>query len=175
MTTRTYRTFLAVATLGAVLLLAAGCGAGAPAAEPSPPEAAAVNAGQPTATTAPPAAAPLATAAQAAQAASAANPPAVAMATEAPASTVPAATVSVAANAPAPTAMVEAQPTEPATAVRQEPATEVPPPPVSVPIGTSEGERVPDFALDLADGSTVTSAQLLEAGQPTFLFFLATW
>ena len=168
MTTRTYRTFLAVATLGAVLWLAAGCAA----AEPSPPEAAAVDTGQLAPTAAPPVAAPLATSAQAAPVA---NTPVAGMATEAPASTVLAATALVSTDVPAPTAMVEARPMEPATAAPPEPATEVAPPPVSVPIGTSEGERVPDFALDLADGSTVTSAQLLEAGQPAFLFFLATW
>ena len=41
-------------------------------------------------------------------------------------------------------------------------------------IGVEVGKHVPPFALELADGSTVTSADLLEASQPTFLFFWAT-
>ena len=36
-------------------------------------------------------------------------------------------------------------------------------------------DRVPDFALELVDGSTVTSADLQGMGQPVFLYFLATW
>ena len=41
--------------------------------------------------------------------------------------------------------------------------------------GNQEGNRVPDFTLTLEDGSTVTSASLVEAGKPTFLFFWATY
>ena len=41
--------------------------------------------------------------------------------------------------------------------------------------GNQEGHRVPDFTLVLEDGSTITSASLIEAGQPTFLFFWATY
>jgi hypothetical protein len=40
----------------------------------------------------------------------------------------------------------------------------------SVPVGSEVGERIPDFALNLANGSTVTSQQLLSQGQPAFLF-----
>ena len=40
--------------------------------------------------------------------------------------------------------------------------------------GNQVGYRVPDFTLTLADGSAVTSASLVEVGQPTFLFFWAT-
>ena len=41
--------------------------------------------------------------------------------------------------------------------------------------GNQEGYRVPDFTLTLEDGSTITSTNLIEAGQPTFLFFWATY
>jgi hypothetical protein len=41
--------------------------------------------------------------------------------------------------------------------------------------GARVGERVPDFAVNLADGSTVTSVELLAQGRPTFLYFFATW
>lgn len=47
--------------------------------------------------------------------------------------------------------------------------------PVSYTIGNKVGERIPDFAITLVDGSTVTSAALLAEGQPTFLFFFETW
>ena len=41
--------------------------------------------------------------------------------------------------------------------------------------GNQVGFRVPDFTLALEDGSTTTSSSLIEAGQPTFLFFWATY
>ena len=41
--------------------------------------------------------------------------------------------------------------------------------------GNQEGDKVPDFTLVLEDGSTTTSASLIESGQPTFLFFWATY
>lgn len=41
-------------------------------------------------------------------------------------------------------------------------------------IGVEVGTHVPPFALELADGSILTSADLLDASQPTFLFFWAT-
>lgn len=41
--------------------------------------------------------------------------------------------------------------------------------------GNQVGHQVPDFTLVLEDGSTTTSASLIEAGQPTFLFFWATY
>ena len=40
--------------------------------------------------------------------------------------------------------------------------------------GHQVGYRIPDFALELADGRAVTSAELVEQEQPTFLFFWAT-
>ncbi len=40
--------------------------------------------------------------------------------------------------------------------------------------GNLEGNRIPEFAMTLADGSAVTSATLVEEGRPTFLFFWAT-
>ena len=41
--------------------------------------------------------------------------------------------------------------------------------------GNQVGDQVPDFTLVLEDGSTTTSASIIEAGQPTFLFFWATY
>ena len=69
------------------------------------------------------------------------------------------------------TATPAAQPTEPPpptaiTAVEPEP---------DIPVGTKEGDRVPDFALELVDGSTVTSTDLQAMDQPVFLFFTATF
>lgn len=40
--------------------------------------------------------------------------------------------------------------------------------------GHQIGYRVPDFALELADGGAVTAADLVAQGKPTFLFFWAT-
>jgi hypothetical protein len=42
-------------------------------------------------------------------------------------------------------------------------------------IGNNVGDRIPDFAITLVDGSTVTAAELLAQKQPTFLFFFETW
>ena len=41
-------------------------------------------------------------------------------------------------------------------------------------LGHQEGDRIPDFTLGLADGATITSAGLVAAERPTFLFFFAT-
>ena len=43
-----------------------------------------------------------------------------------------------------------------------------------VEIGNDIGNRIPDFTLELAEGATVTSASLVEQGQPAFLFFFST-
>ena len=40
--------------------------------------------------------------------------------------------------------------------------------------GSEVGYRIPDFTLELADGSRVTAAELVARGKPTFLFFWAT-
>ena len=40
--------------------------------------------------------------------------------------------------------------------------------------GAEVGDRIPDFTLELADGSRVTAGKLVSRGQPTFLFFWAT-
>ena len=40
--------------------------------------------------------------------------------------------------------------------------------------GHQVGYRIPDFALELADGGAVTAADLVAQGKPTFLFFWAT-
>jgi thiol-disulfide isomerase/thioredoxin len=45
----------------------------------------------------------------------------------------------------------------------------------SISVGRNVGERVPDFDLALGDGTTRSSAQLIDAGKPVFLFFFATW
>ena len=51
----------------------------------------------------------------------------------------------------------------------------VEPVPASYVVGNDVGERIPDFAITLVDGSTVTSGELLAQEQPTFLFFFETW
>lgn len=46
---------------------------------------------------------------------------------------------------------------------------------VSAKIGGKVGERIPDISIKLIDGSTIKSSELIASGQPTFLFFFATW
>ena len=41
-------------------------------------------------------------------------------------------------------------------------------------VGHQIGNVVPEFTLALADGSTITSTQLVNQSRPTFLFFFAT-
>ncbi len=41
-------------------------------------------------------------------------------------------------------------------------------------IGVEVGKHVPPFSLGLADGSIITSEELLDTSQPAFLFFWAT-
>ena len=41
-------------------------------------------------------------------------------------------------------------------------------------VGAEVGNRVPEFELGLADGSTITATDLLSSSRPTFLFFFAT-
>ena len=48
-------------------------------------------------------------------------------------------------------------------------------PPGDVEIGSKVGNRVPDFDMLLADGSTVTTSDLLAANKPVFLMFFASW
>ncbi len=43
-----------------------------------------------------------------------------------------------------------------------------------VEIGQEVGNRIPDFNLALADGTTVSATSLVGKGQPAFLFFFAT-
>ena len=46
--------------------------------------------------------------------------------------------------------------------------------PEPLPTGNQVGHQIPDFTLELADGSSVTSASLVQSGRPTYLFFWAT-
>ena len=41
-------------------------------------------------------------------------------------------------------------------------------------VGHQIGNIVPEFTLALADGSTITSTQLVNDSRPTFLFFFAS-
>lgn len=41
-------------------------------------------------------------------------------------------------------------------------------------VGNKVGYQIPDFTLTLADGGTVTSAEMVNSEKPTFLFFWAT-
>ena len=46
--------------------------------------------------------------------------------------------------------------------------------PEPLPTGNQEGNQVPEFTLELADGSSITSSDLVSQGKPTYLFFWAT-
>jgi len=41
-------------------------------------------------------------------------------------------------------------------------------------VGNQVGNRIPDFALDLVGGATVSTVNLVEESKPTFLFFTST-
>jgi len=60
-------------------------------------------------------------------------------------------------------------PSQTAAIPASEPA--APPPP----IGTKVGNRIPDFEIELVDGTILTSADLRQRRQPAFLFFHAAW
>jgi hypothetical protein len=45
----------------------------------------------------------------------------------------------------------------------------------SIPVGTDVGDRIPEFAISLADGTAVTLDDLVQEQRPTFLFFFTTW
>ena len=42
-------------------------------------------------------------------------------------------------------------------------------------VGRDVGERVLDFSITLEDGTVRTSEELLAAGRPVFIYFMATW
>ena len=42
-------------------------------------------------------------------------------------------------------------------------------------VGRDVGERVLDFSISLEDGTVRTSEELLSAGRPVFIYFMATW
>ena len=50
-----------------------------------------------------------------------------------------------------------------------------PSPSTNVDVGNKVGNRVPEFSVRLADGSTVGSASLVSTRKPAFLYFFATW
>jgi len=45
----------------------------------------------------------------------------------------------------------------------------------TVEVGYKVGLRAPEFGMSLLDGSSVTSAGLVEEGKPVFLYFHATY
>ena len=47
--------------------------------------------------------------------------------------------------------------------------------PVAAEVGYAIGDRIPDFELTRADGSTYTSQDLISEGRPVFFFFTASW
>ena len=76
----------------------------------------------------------------------------------------------------------EATPAEVAAALHHseqtqpdEPSLAKSPPPTDLKVGTEVGNRVPDFTMHLGDGTTVSSASLVSADKPVFLYFFATW
>ena len=171
------RLFVALAAAG---LLAVACGSASqppPVREPAAAPAAQVASAQPQ----PADTAPLANpanpepAAKAMPGAAAAEPaPAEAAMPAAPAAQ--AEPVEPAGPEPVVPAAASAAPAEPAApepepVVQAEPAAPVVPLPE---VGTQVGYRIPDFTLELAEGGTVTAADLTAAGRPVFLFFFAT-
>ena len=42
-------------------------------------------------------------------------------------------------------------------------------------VGSSVGDRTPDFEMRLADGTLVKSENLIAESRPAFLYFFATW
>lgn len=44
-----------------------------------------------------------------------------------------------------------------------------------VEVGYKKGMHIPEFGMNLHDGTRVTSAKLVEEGKPTFIYFHATW
>ena len=179
---------LLMAALVFALCLLLACGAAAPS-DSQPESRARYTAVPPMAATAPPAVQPVTAAVSPAEATAPPAPSAAAAPTEAPVALPPAANASptspAAATTEAPptatllptpaapqTVNTTVPPTEAATATSAPPPEPVPPP---VPVGAKEGQRIPDFAMTLADGSVVTSQLLLEANKPAFLFFFATW
>lgn len=80
------------------------------------------------------------------------------------------------ATAPPPPTATAVPPTSTATVPPPPTATAVPPTPTPAPavrVGSSVGERVPEFTLSLADGSTVSATSLIQSERPTFLFFFS--
>jgi len=65
----------------------------------------------------------------------------------------------------------EADSAQPLVTVRtkDEPQKEV------VEVGYKKGMHIPEFGMSLLDGTRVTSANLVEEGKPTFVYFHATW
>ena len=58
---------------------------------------------------------------------------------------------------------------QPVAASESQPQTE------TVEVGYKVGLRAPEFGMSLLDGSSVTSAGLVEEGKPVFLYFHATY
>ena len=82
----------------------------------------------------------------------------------------------VASTAPPASPAIEA-PSAPATPED----TPVPPPSVAltetpaIAVGSQVGETPPAFAMDLADGSRIESADIVGVGKPVFMMYFATW
>ena len=64
--------------------------------------------------------------------------------------------------APVPTAPPQAEAVDPSTSSGQ------------ARVGTSVGDRVPEFEISLTDGTLVSAAELQESQRPAFLFFFST-
>ena len=47
--------------------------------------------------------------------------------------------------------------------------------PVEVEVGYKVGMHVPEFEMNLLDGSRVTSAGFVDEGKPVFIYFHTTW
>jgi len=46
---------------------------------------------------------------------------------------------------------------------------------VTLSVGISVGQRIPEFIINLTEGRSKTSAEILAEGKPVFIYFMATW
>ena len=154
---------LALVSMGATLLLALACGTSTEPAEPL-------------ANTEVTSSAPIEAEPESASVPSAATSPASTEGDSGAAEVVPSELEPDAVVLPPTKAEPEANTVSPAEAQDDTPTAVVTEPKAdSAPVGNKVGLRIPDFAITLVDGTTVSSADLLAQRQPTFLFFFETW
>ena len=186
--TRVTRYLAGAAVVSLLTVGMAACGSGEPAAPEVPTDspAAAIATAVPPDAAQPATSEPQAptntsaTAATSAPAATSTSP--AAPATEAPTAAATASVTQSPADPPAatspPPAATEAPTAGVVPADTPAPATDTALPPIEAPVadvGTRVGETPPAFAMDLADGSRIESADIVGSGKPVFMMYFATW